>query len=837
MRKIYASLFVATFAIVGSMVFVGGAQQAHATCACDPATDVECPAYPTFNRSILLHVGDDSGNVIAGQNVLVQTGASNNLFDCNTNESSATIIVDGSSKRIVLKVLDASKNIIKPGSGWSWVSDVNGTQYGLLSDGTGYKLKTSTGNPNTYYNGNIQFDSSLVGQSVYVRVRYEEMGVSGWVIKAGTKELVTVSASLPTASLSADSLVVPYNGSTLLHASSTNADQGFWANGLTGTFTLPNSSGFNSGSITSSKQFQFRAVNSTTGQNVFSNTVTITPSGPPPSISCSLAASPASGVMPLSTNLTVTASGAAGYDYSFNFGDGLSGGAISNAGSPYTYAHTYASAGTYNAVATVTDHNDSSRTTTCSAAVTVTPPSCPGAKVTLSQSQFGVGGGTLISAPSGWSGGSFSSSNTNVVTIGSVTGYTAPGMGVGAGKSTITGSGWNTNTGATNCSLGGAVATVNGTFTIDPTKTCTKGGTAHFDAYYSNDGHTTQTVTSNASWSSLNGLVATSAGNGDFNCIGTGTATVRATYTEPATGSTLGPANGSLTVNPANCPSGSVSANPTTINIGATTALSAPAGWSNGTFVAGFPSMLTIFGSTGTGKAAGSTNVSGSGWTVGGATGCSLSPVQVTINPAAVNGSCLPQPLTQNTMSYASGATGWDSKPFCDKGTASPLSPAFPSAGGSTSWSCVGSGGGTTASCSASRQAVVCTPNWAPDPSTVCSGTQFTQTDSSNCETPNTRTATGTGPCGGGISAALLVNGSHNLTGANKIVVPYGQGSTNLNITWQASNANGCDASNSGGLQGWIQNLWNNILKAFNSGSAVSTVTQPGTYNFTIQCH
>ena len=86
-------------------------------------------------------------------------------------------------------------------------------------------------------------------------------------------------------------------------------------------------------------------------------------------------------------------------------------------------------------------------------------------------------------------------------------------------------------------------------------------------------------------------------------------------------------------------------------------------------------------------------------------------------------------------------------------------------------------------------------------------------------------------------SAQLLINGSHDLTGANKIVVPYGQQATNLNIAWQATNASGCEAQNDHGLQGWMQTLWNNILKAFNSGSAISTVTQPGTYTFTINCH
>ncbi len=40
-----------------------------------------------------------------------------------------------------------------------------------------------------------------------------------------------------------------------------------------------------------------------------------------------------------------------------------------------------------------------------------------------------------------------------------------------------------------------------------------------------------------------------------------------------------------------------------------------------------------------------------------------------------------------------------------------------------------------------------CTPLWSPAPSTVCNGVSFTQTDSNNCETPSTRTATGTATC------------------------------------------------------------------------------------------
>jgi hypothetical protein len=42
---------------------------------------------------------------------------------------------------------------------------------------------------------------------------------------------------------------------------------------------------------------------------------------------------------------------------------------------------------------------------------------------------------------------------------------------------------------------------------------------------------------------------------------------------------------------------------------------------------------------------------------------------------------------------------------YCSSGTANPATPVNPAAGGSTSWSCTGIGGGTTASCTATRAA------------------------------------------------------------------------------------------------------------------------------------
>lgn len=52
---------------------------------------------------------------------------------------------------------------------------------------------------------------------------------------------------------------------------------------------------------------------------------------------------------------------------------------------------------------------------------------------------------------------------------------------------------------------------------------------------------------------------------------------------------------------------------------------------------------------------------------------------------------------------YASGDTAY-SGTICATGTAVPASPAFPAQGGSTTWACNGSGGGTNASCTATRQ-------------------------------------------------------------------------------------------------------------------------------------
>ncbi len=90
-------------------------------------------------------------------------------------------------------------------------------------------------------------------------------------------------------------------------------------------------------------------------------------------------------------------------------------------------------------------------------------------------------------------------------------------------------------------------------------------------------------------------------------------------------------------------------------------------------------------------------------WTCSGQNGGAASG-QCTASRSVVviNGSC----GTANTT-YGSGVTTYGSDTFCSAGTASPASPAFPAAGNSTNWTCVGSGTGhTDASCTAVRSAV-----------------------------------------------------------------------------------------------------------------------------------
>lgn len=102
-----------------------------------------------------------------------------------------------------------------------------------------------------------------------------------------------------------------------------------------------------------------------------------------------LTADTASGAVPLNTNLTVTGSSSNSTisKVTFNFGDGQSqdisaSGGIGTNSISVLQSHSYASAGTFQATATLTDANNAvSNSTTCSVAITV------------------GGGGTTVAAP------------------------------------------------------------------------------------------------------------------------------------------------------------------------------------------------------------------------------------------------------------------------------------------------------------------------------------------------------------------------------------------------------------------------------------------------------
>ena len=76
-----------------------------------------------------------------------------------------------------------------------------------------------------------------------------------------------------------------------------------------------------------------------------------------------------------------------------------------------------------------------------------------------------------------------------------------------------------------------------------------------------------------------------------------------------------------------------------------------------------------------------------------------------TVAAAAVTAAC-----GANATTYTDSVTAYPnttSASFCSTGTPSPTTPAFPASGSSITWTCVGSGGGASASCTATRGAGV----------------------------------------------------------------------------------------------------------------------------------
>ena len=92
------------------------------------------------------------------------------------------------------------------------------------------------------------------------------------------------------------------------------------------------------------------------------------------------------------------------------------------------------------------------------------PPTCPSGAVTLNPTSIFVGAASQASAPAGFTGGTFSSDNTNVAAI---SGSTV--TGVADGTANINGAGWINANGATGCALSGAAITV----TTPPSPTIT----------------------------------------------------------------------------------------------------------------------------------------------------------------------------------------------------------------------------------------------------------------------------------------------------------------------------------------------------------------------------
>jgi len=111
---------------------------------------------------------------------------------------------------------------------------------------------------------------------------------------------------------------------------------------------------------------------------------------------------------------------------------------------------------------------------------------------------------------------------------------------------------------------------------------------------------------------------------------------------------------------------------------------------------------------------------------------------KITVSSPLENGSC----GTANGKTYADRARIYFPYTQCSSG--SPSTTAFPLAGSSQTWTCSGSGGGSSSPpCSATRNAPCTVTIWSPLPSVKCAGVAFTQT--SNCWT--TKTTTGTKLC------------------------------------------------------------------------------------------
>ncbi len=178
-------------------------------------------------------------------------------------------------------------------------------------------------------------------------------------------------------------------------------------------------------------------------------------------------------------------------------------------------------------------------------------------------------------------------------------------------------------------------------------------------------------------------------------------------------------------------------------------------------------------------------------WACNGSGGGSTASCSASRPLAPVNGAC-----GSANKTYAYSDTTYGSDTFCSAGTASPSSPAFPSQGGSTSWACNGSGGGSTASCSASRP--LAPVNGACGSS---NGLNFYSAPSTNlCSTGTATSLSGTGPwtwgCngsnGGTSTTATACSANLSVNGACGVA----------NSHYRSSTPTGTDACTSGTITG-----------------------------------
>ncbi len=285
---------------------------------------------------------------------------------------------------------------------------------------------------------------------------------------------------------------------------------------------------------------------------------------------------------------------------------------------------------------------------------------------------------------------------------------------------------------------------------------------------------------STVTWSSTNATscsVTPGGWTGTSGSQSTGALSTNTTYTVSCTGSG-GNVSSSATVavTSASAPVVTISASPTSVASGGSSTLTwsstnsptsctASNGWSGAKAASGSQSTGSL--SSNTTYTLSCTNASGSG--------SSSATVTVSGVPVSVTGSC----GTAN-KTYASGVTSFGSDTFCTTGTASPPSPAFPSQGGSTNWSCLGSGGGANASCNATRTVSGYSVTVTPATGGIVKSVDNILNCGSTCSSPYAQNSTVTlqaypassywkfngwsGDCSGTGLCVLVVNGAKSVT-------------------------------------------------------------------------